>query len=74
MGEVTRGTITGRDERMDTLMGEEIVQRGIIQVIEGRPIFQHLTVEENLQLGAMPYQGGRHFCRTWSAFLTISRV
>jgi branched-chain amino acid transport system ATP-binding protein len=60
-GEVTRGSIQWNHERVDTLMGEDIVQRGLIQVIEGRPIFQHLTVEENLQLGAMPYQGGRYY-------------
>ena len=61
LGEVTRGNITWGDKRIDPLGGEEIVRRGIIQVIEGRPIFQHLTVEENLQVGAMSYEGGRHF-------------
>jgi branched-chain amino acid transport system ATP-binding protein len=61
MGEVTRGNITWNGERIDPLNGEEVVRRGIIQVIEGRPIFQHLTVEENLQLGAMSYEGGAHF-------------
>jgi branched-chain amino acid transport system ATP-binding protein len=61
LGEVTRGNITWENERIDPLQGEDIVRRGIIQVIEGRPIFQHLTVEENLHLGAMPYEGGRYF-------------
>ena len=61
LGEVTRGNITWEDKRIDPLGGEEIVRRGIIQVIEGRPIFQHLTVEENLQVGAMSYEGGRTF-------------
>lgn len=61
MGEVTRGSITWDGDRLDILPGEDIVQRGVIQVIEGRPIFTHLTVEENLHLGAMPYQGGRYF-------------
>lgn len=61
LGEVTRGSIQWQGERIDMLPGEDIVRRGIIQVIEGRPIFTHLTVEENLHLGAMSYQGGRMF-------------
>lgn len=60
-GEVTRGNIQWDGERIDTLAGEDIVRKGIIQVIEGRPIFTHLTVEENLQIGAMSYEGGRFF-------------
>jgi branched-chain amino acid transport system ATP-binding protein len=61
MGEITRGSITWEGHRLDWLAAEDIVRRGIIQVIEGRPIFSHLSVEENLQLGAMPYHGGRYF-------------
>jgi branched-chain amino acid transport system ATP-binding protein len=61
LGEVTRGSIQWNNDRIDTLTGEDIVRHGIIQVIEGRPIFTHLTVEENLHLGAMSYQGGRMF-------------
>src|SRR5690606_8930928 len=60
-GEVTRGSITWEGEPIHNLPGEAIVRRGIIQVIEGRPIFGHLTVEENLNLGAMSYQGGRYY-------------
>jgi branched-chain amino acid transport system ATP-binding protein len=37
------------------------VSRQIIQVIEGRPLFRHLTVEENLRVGAITYDSGRHF-------------
>lgn len=51
LGEVTRGSITWQDERIDTLNTEDIVRRGLVQVIEGRPLFQHLTVEENLRVG-----------------------
>jgi branched-chain amino acid transport system ATP-binding protein len=61
LGEVSRGSISFNNERVDTLEAETIVRRGIIQVIEGRPIFQHLTVEENLHLGAMAFEGGRQF-------------
>lgn len=60
LGEITRGSVTWQGERIDRLNAESIVQRGVFQVIEGRPLFRHLTVEENLQLGAMVYQGGRH--------------
>jgi branched-chain amino acid transport system ATP-binding protein len=60
LGEVTRGSIVFNDERIDKLNTEDIVRRGIVQVIEGRPMFQHLTVEENLRVGAMSYHGGRY--------------
>lgn len=60
-GEISRGNITWQDERIDTLPAETIVRKGIIQVIEGRPLFRHLTVEENLLTGAMVYEGGRHY-------------
>ncbi|RMG78354.1 MAG: ABC transporter ATP-binding protein [Chloroflexi bacterium] len=60
-GEITRGNITWNGERIDRMSAEDIVRMGIIQVIEGRPLFQHLTVEENLRVGAMVYQGGRYF-------------
>ncbi len=53
LGEVTRGSIEFNGERIDHLPAEEIVRRGIVQVIEGRPIFEHLTVEENLLTGAL---------------------
>ena len=52
-GEVTRGNIEFEGERIDRLPPDEIVRRGIVQVLEGRPIFQHLTVEENLLTGAL---------------------
>jgi branched-chain amino acid transport system ATP-binding protein len=59
LGDVTRGTITWNGERIDQMPTENIVRKGIVQVIEGRPMFRHLTVEENLKTGAMVYQGGR---------------
>ena len=61
MGEVTRGGITWHDERIDHHSAEDVVRKGIIQVIEGRLLFQHLTVEENLRIGAMAHEGGRYF-------------
>lgn len=52
-GDVTRGNIELDGERIDRLPPEEIVRRGIVQVHEGRPLFRHLTVEENLRSGAL---------------------
>ncbi|MCA9964455.1 MAG: ABC transporter ATP-binding protein [Anaerolineales bacterium] len=52
-GEVTRGSIEFDGQRIDNLTPDEIVRLGIVQVIEGRPLFQHLTVEENLRTGAL---------------------
>lgn len=60
LGEVTRGQVTWGDERVDNQSAEDIVRKGLVQVIEGRPLFRHLTVEENLRVGGMVYQGGRH--------------
>jgi len=52
-GEVTRGSIEFEGERIDKLSPDEIVRRGIVQVLEGRILFQHLTVEENLMTGSL---------------------
>jgi len=49
LGEVTDGSIEFEGERIDKKNPEQIVQRGIIQVMEGRRLFDHLTVEENLK-------------------------
>jgi branched-chain amino acid transport system ATP-binding protein len=51
-GDVTKGSITFRDQRIDQLNPSALVKRGICQVMEGRHCFQHLTVEENLLTGA----------------------
>ena len=61
LGEVTRGNITWEGQRIDKMNAEDIVRNGVIQVIEGRPLFQHLTIEENLHTGAMAWKGGREF-------------
>jgi branched-chain amino acid transport system ATP-binding protein len=53
-GEVTRGSIDMDGRRIDRLSAETIVRElGIVQVLEGRRQFQHLTVEENLLVGAI---------------------
>lgn len=51
-GKVTDGSIEYLGDRIDLLDAGEIARRGIYQVIEGRRVFQHLTVEENLKVGA----------------------
>src|SRR6185503_8301307 len=51
-GDVTKGKILYRGERIDQLDPAQLVKRGICQVMEGRHCFQHLTVEENLLTGA----------------------
>ena len=50
-GDVTKGQILYRGERIDHSNPSELVKRGICQVMEGRHCFQHLTVEENLLTG-----------------------
>src|SRR5262245_37675879 len=51
-GDVTKGKIVYRGERIDQLDPAALVKRGICQVMEGRHCFAHLTVEENLLTGA----------------------
>lgn len=51
-GEVTKGTISLRGERIENLTPADLVKRGVVQVMEGRHCFAHLTIEENLLTGA----------------------
>ena len=51
-GEVTKGSVELKGQRIDRLRPYEVVQRGIAQVFEGRRVFEHLTTEENLVAGA----------------------
>ena len=51
-GEVTKGSIEFRGEAIHRKDPSEVVRRGIVQVMEGRHVFEHLTVEENLLTGA----------------------
>jgi branched-chain amino acid transport system ATP-binding protein len=51
-GEVTKGSIEYRGERIENLSPADLVQRGVVQVMEGRHCFAHLTIEENLLTGA----------------------
>ena len=58
-GDITGGTIHFRDERIDKLAPGDLVRRGIIQVMEGRRCFPHLTVHENLLTGSYTRKDGK---------------
>ena len=51
-GEVTKGSVELRGERIENRSPSELVRRGVVQVMEGRHCFAHLTIEENLLAGA----------------------
>ncbi|MEZ7198196.1 ABC transporter ATP-binding protein [Pseudodesulfovibrio karagichevae] len=56
-GEVTDGVVLYRGQPIQGLVPEKIVRRGVFQVMEGRRIFEDLTVEENLRCGAFTRPG-----------------
>jgi branched-chain amino acid transport system ATP-binding protein len=58
-GEVTKGSIELRGERIEKMSTSAMVDRGVIQVMEGRHCFAHLTIEENLLTGAYTRQDGK---------------
>jgi branched-chain amino acid transport system ATP-binding protein len=58
-GEVTKGSIEFDGQRVDQLNPAQLVRRGVVQVMEGRHCFAHLTVEENLLTGAFTRSANR---------------
>ncbi len=52
-GAVTRGNIEFDGQRLDKMAPEEVTRLGVVQVLEGRRLFQHLTTEENLLTGSL---------------------
>ena len=58
-GAVTKGTIELRGERIEALTPSALVQRGLVQVMEGRHCFAHLTIEDNLMTGAYTRGDGK---------------
>lgn len=58
-GHITKGTITYRGDNIAAMNPADLVQRGVIQVMEGRHCFEHLTVEENLMTGAYTRKDGK---------------
>jgi branched-chain amino acid transport system ATP-binding protein len=57
-GKITRGNIEFDGQRIDRMRSDEIVRLGIVQVLEGHRMFDHLTVEENLLAGALARKNG----------------
>ncbi|CAN5358692.1 ABC transporter ATP-binding protein [soil metagenome] len=51
-GEVTKGSIEYGGERVERMTPYALVQRGVVQVMEGRHCFAHLSIEDNLLTGA----------------------
>src|SRR6202048_198116 len=51
-GEVTKGSVELDGDRLDRLLPFDVVKRGVVQVFEGRRVFENLTVDENLIAGA----------------------
>jgi branched-chain amino acid transport system ATP-binding protein len=62
-GDVTKGSILLDGVRVDRLTPSELVRRGVVQVMEGRHCFGHLTVEENLLTGAYTRAASRREIR-----------
>jgi branched-chain amino acid transport system ATP-binding protein len=58
-GEVTKGSIEYQGERIEKMSPAQMVERGVIQVMEGRRCFAHLTIEENLLTGAYTRRDGK---------------
>ena len=58
-GEVTKGSIEFEGKRVDALTPNDLVKAGVVQVMEGRHCFEHLTIEENLLTGAYTRSDGR---------------
>jgi branched-chain amino acid transport system ATP-binding protein len=58
-GEVTKGSIKYRNEAVHKSDPADMVKRGVVQVMEGRHCFEHLTIEENLLTGAYTRTDGK---------------
>ena len=58
-GEVTKGSVDYNGERVDAMTPADLVKRGVVQVMEGRHCFGHLTIEENLRTGAYTRSDGK---------------
>ncbi len=58
-GEITKGSILYHGQPVANLSPSDLVRKGVIQVMEGRHCFEHLTVEENLMTGAYTRRDGR---------------
>jgi branched-chain amino acid transport system ATP-binding protein len=73
-GEVTKGSIELRGERIENLSPADLVKRGVVQVMEGRHCFAHLTIEENLMTGSYTRRTRARSPPTWRRSTTTSRA
>jgi branched-chain amino acid transport system ATP-binding protein len=74
-GAVTKGSIELRGERIENLTPADLVNRGVVQVMEGRHCFAHLTIEENLLTGRLHPQGqGRDRTQSGEGLHLLSRA
>jgi branched-chain amino acid transport system ATP-binding protein len=74
-GEVTKGSIELHGERIENLSPADLVKRGVVQVMEGRHCFAHLTIEENLLTGSLhPHRARPRSPPTWKRSTTTSRA
>lgn len=77
LGEITDGSVELDGVRLDKLDPEKIVKMGIIQVLEGRKLFRHLTVEENLRVSAVgvrPPQRKRELGNVYAYFPRLRQL
>jgi branched-chain amino acid transport system ATP-binding protein len=58
-GEITKGSVVYRGQNLAGANPADLVKSGVIQVMEGRHCFEHLTVEENLLTGSYTRRDGR---------------
>ena len=72
-GEVTKGSIELRGERIENLTPADLVNRGVVQVMEGRHCFAHLTIEENLMTGSYTAPTRPRSRATWRRCTATSR-
>ena len=70
-GEVTKGNIEFDGKRIDGMRPFEITKIGLVQVFEGRRVFEHLTAEENLIAGGHVLRAGQQGARGHRARLHL---
>lgn len=56
-GKIREGTVSFEGKTLSNLLGSDVVKSGVVQVPEGRRVFKHLSVEENLRAGAILGRG-----------------
>jgi len=70
-GDITKGTVTWNEERIDNRHPAEIVRAGITQVLEGRRIFAELNVEENLKTGVYTNRDRASVDAAWTRVMDL---